>query len=417
MAASSGQIPISPQHETNRLLPDDCEAPDSRSQVIPSSTLGRLTLGAAWALCFGCGALSRSSFGHGGGSSGSSAAPGTLAQMEPQPRQQLSRSWESALVQEYSVSSTGDKNWALATSASKAKPEQLWNVVALVHQLGRLTRYPIVLFTDIETFPDGSSVSEKLRLLGVDVRPYKADDAMLGFSKLEAWTLTEFDKVIWIESEGLVSRSLDWLFTREGMWAARADWSCSLDSWKPTSIFMLLEPSDSDHSELVARARDQVANGAADADAVLNAYFSDILLLSELDAYLGWCVSDRIPTPYRNKDGSPVRGAWSMPAYVFQTGNDNVCFGIDLEKQVTTTDDGKKQNICHYHPMAATWRDSFCVAATGMLFLSDEEVTKYCNDACYYKHECDHMPTGLPFSSHSSRAMSRADDRIMEVKQ
>lgn len=298
---------------------------------------------------------------------------------------------------------------AFVVAAEQSQPDQLWGALALAQQLHRLSRYPVVLLTDIHNFPDGAPVRERLRLMGVDVRFLSKD---VGHVHLQVWNLTEFKKVIWIEAESIVYRSIDWLFERDWMWASRHDPKCRLESDSSDVSIMLLFPSEADYSGLVMRASEAPELSSAD---LIETYFEfekkqPIHLLGELDASSGECMGSGIPTPYRNSDGAPVTGTWSMPNVVHRSGSikygegdeytsDNVCFSIRLDEQLVGGEgSGNLINVCHQHPFATYWRDSFCVAAVQILNVKHYMVEQYCNDNCYYQGKCD-------------------DEEILEVKQ
>jgi len=273
-------------------------------------------------------------------------------------------------------------------------------------------------------------VEQRLRLMGVDVRPMPtfstsgvawaqaAGDAatMNDFDnsaavKLQVWNMTEFDKIVWLSADSVVYRNVDWLFERDGTWASRRDPECHFQASEVQSSLMMLHPSEQDFKDIVSFAE---KNPNRNTDALIYTFFANvrqkpIQLLSEMEASGGQCLSNQIPTPYRNGDGSPVRGAWSLPAFVHRSGayaygggqaytSDNVCFSIHLQDQVITGDDSRPRNVCHYHPLAAYWRDSFCIAAVRVLSVKDWKVSQFCEDVCYYKGSCD-------------------DSRVLEVKQ
>lgn len=300
-------------------------------------------------------------------------------------------------------------------AADQENPDRLWGAISLTQQLHRLSRHPVVLLTDIRSFPDGAPVGERLRLMGVDVRYFPKDAAPgSGLSsgdwlKLQAWNLTEFEKVIWIEADSIAYRGIDWLFEREQNWAARSDPDCTLQATSTDSSLMLLYPNAADAVSLIARASKEAATGI---DKAISGYFADtkrwFQWLGELDANSGNCLSNAIPTPYRNLDGSPPKGAWSVPAVVHRSGrhqkgegdqftSDNVCFSMHLDEQVFAVA-GQMQNVCHKHPLASFWRDSFCLAAVHILNVKQHKVADFCNDSCYYKGQCE-------------------DSRVLEVKQ
>jgi hypothetical protein len=263
--------------------------------------------------------------------------------------------------------------------------------------------------------PDGSPVKIQFRRLGVEVRHLKEvhipglskkqlrhdEERLRSLQRLQVWTMTDFDKIVWLESDSIVYRSLDWLFTREWMWSARNDTLCNMNSETPSLGMLLLHPSLPDFRGLVEHAGNHLLDSTY--SDVVASYFAKvrkrpIRLLSEVEADYGQCLGNRIPTPYRNNDGTPVTGSWSTPAFVHRSGgmkftwyegqkakqDDNMCFSLDLSHQKYPSK-GRILNICHYHPLSAYWRDAFCEAATKVLDIKVREVNAFCTDSCYYE--------------------------------
>jgi len=229
----------------------------------------------------------------------------------------------------------------------------------------------------------------------------KARELARSLQKLQAWKMTDFDKVVWLEADSIVYRSIDWLFTRDWMWSARDDPACEMTAETPSTSILLLYPSLKDFKGLVEFASDNFSDLAY--SEIVTKYFADvrkkpIKLLSEVEAHYGQCVVGHIPTPYRNDDGTPVTGAWSTPAFVHRSGgmtytsykdqkardDNNMCFSLDMSHQKYPLD-GRILNVCQYHPLSAYWRDAFCTAAVKMLHIKAREVNAFCNDECYYE--------------------------------
>jgi len=284
--------------------------------------------------------------------------------------------------------------------------EHLWGALAVVRMLQRLSRYPIVLLTNRTHLPDGKNLASALQGLNVHILPVRRV-AMpkhysvpqhtrweVAFWKLQIWTLTQFTKLIWLDSDSLISRSLDWLFHRPGMWAQRDDWHCLLKQSNVCSGILLLYPNLDDYQGLLDYANEltELPNG----DQQLIAQYFTIKrhkafnLLSDVDAAFGQCLG-KTPTPYLNHDKSPVWGFWSVPAFVHKSGGwqnanipaySNVCFSINMTRQ-RYLQGNAIINICHYHPLGAYWRNHFCEAAW-QLHISLPEVADFCTDSCWY---------------------------------
>jgi len=284
--------------------------------------------------------------------------------------------------------------------------EHLWGALALVRMLQRLSRYPIVLLTNRTHLPDGKDLTTALQGMNVHVLPVRRVDMPkhysvpqhnrweVAFWKLQIWTLTMFTKLIWLDSDSLVSRSIDWLFQRPGMWAQRDDWTCQLKQPNICSGIFSLYPSLEDFQGLLSYAEELTELPQGDQQLIAQ-YFtvkrqSAINLLSDVDAAFGQCLG-KTPTPYLNHDKSPVWGFWSVPAFVHKSGGwqnanipaySNVCFSINMTRQRYLQGD-LTINVCHYHPLGAYWRNHFCEAAW-QVHISLPEVAHFCTDSCWY---------------------------------
>jgi len=284
--------------------------------------------------------------------------------------------------------------------------DNLWGALAVVRMLQRLSTYPIVLLTNRTHLPDGKDLATVLQGLNVHILPVRRVDMPkhysvpqhnrweVAFWKLQIWTLTMFTKLIWLDSDSLVSRSIDWLFQRPGMWAQRDDWTCQLKQPNVCSGIFLLYPSLEDFQGLLAYAEEltELPNGDQQ---LIAQYFTikrqrAINLLSDVDAAFGQCLG-KTPTPYLNHDKSPVWGFWSVPAFVHKSGGwqnanipaySNVCFSINMSRQ-RYLQGTLTINICHYHPLGAYWRNHFCEAAW-QLHIQLPEVAAFCTDSCWY---------------------------------
>lgn len=284
--------------------------------------------------------------------------------------------------------------------------EHLWGALAVVRMLQRLSKYPIVLLTNRTHLPDGKNLVSALQGLNVHILPVRRVEMpkhyslpqhrrwQVAFWKLQIWTLTQFTKLIWLDSDSLISRNLDWLFSRPGMWAQRDDWYCHLKQANVCSGILLLYPSLADYKGLLDYAEElqELPNGDQQ---LISQYFAvkqrrAINLLSDVDAAFGQCLG-KTPTPYLNHDKSPVWGFWSVPAFVHKSGGwqnanipaySNVCFSINMTRQ-RYVQGNLTINICHYHPLGAYWRNHFCEAAW-QLHITLPEVAYFCTDSCWY---------------------------------
>mmetsp|Transcript_10752 Transcript_10752/g.26912 ORF Transcript_10752/g.26912 Transcript_10752/m.26912 type:complete len:428 (+) Transcript_10752:74-1357(+) len=375
---------------------DEASAGDVGSRPIPA-------LPFLWTAVFVCGVfLSAAFFSTGDESAGAAGDAARSSQRRP------------VVEAKYLVSNFEEQQKQAFVMMAAEVPGQLgssslWGCLSVARALQRLSERHLVLLTDFTTFPDKSSVQKNFEMLGVDVRvlqkvivPGLADTDVksMMLQKLQAWRLTEFEKVIWVDWDVLVFRNVDWLFDREWMWAARDDPLCHMQAESPNTGILMLYPDEVVFNALVDHASKVPWTNA---NGLIRTYFADVQkrpvkLLSEVEADYGQCLGHRIPTPYRNKDGTTVTGAWSTPAFVHKSGgvqytwyegqkvneDENTCFSIDLKVQRLPSK-GQILNVCHYHPLSAYWRDNLCSAASDLLKIKTIEVESFCSDECYYQ--------------------------------
>jgi hypothetical protein len=287
--------------------------------------------------------------------------------------------------------------------------EHLCGVVAVAGALRRLkSLYPLVVLTNTSNFPDGTSLTESLRRLNVILLPvYEVDMPVkhqkrlmyqhwkIAYWKLQIWNLVQFEKLIWLDSDTILFRNIDWIFQRPWMWAQRDDWFCQLNMTKVCSGIMLLYPNASDFQGMIQHA--EVMDDLTDGDQqLISSYFAvkrkkAISLLSDLEAAFGQCIG-KPPAPYINADGSAVWGIWNMPSFVHKSGgwgntNDNlysnVCFMPNITMQLYTVG-GATLNMCQFHPLGPYWRRLFC-DAIAVMGVRLEELEAFCDDECWYR--------------------------------
>lgn len=301
-----------------------------------------------------------------------------------------------------------------------AAQDALWGYVALARSIQRLSTFPMLMLTDISHFPDvdRTPLASSFAKLNVEVRPLrrvavseikgtkraKAIEPLL--QTLQIWSLTDYDKLVFLDPSVIVYRNVDWLFTRPWMWAARDEPSCQVrpgdgpteNQNLATSLnagVLLLRPNASDFRGLVRLAATSIEKTVVFND-IVRTYFNEkrkkpVNLLSEMEAGYGQCLGSGVPSPYRNKDGIPVTGVWNVPAFVYSSGGlddrdtrENLCFSVRLERQHLHVGGGLV-NACQYHMLSAYWRQVFCSAANDILQINARDVASFCNDRCYYQ--------------------------------
>lgn len=287
--------------------------------------------------------------------------------------------------------------------------ELTWGALAMAKALYQYSRYPLLLLSNTTAFPDGKSLAEVFGRLGARVLPvyevnlpsssaWSVEHWTLAFWKLQIWRLTTFEKLIWLDSDAILYRSIDWIFERTGMWAQRDAWFCDLDAKSVCSGIMMLYPSQEDYEGLLKHFQavgPQVTHGDQQ---LIELYFTNVKkwgvnLLSPLEASFGQCIGTAM-SPFIQAGKPPLQGIWNFPAFVHKSGGwgdtvsngyNNVCFIHDVARQRYVV--GRQAiNVCHFHPLASHWRKLFCGAVAGA-GLRIPTAVQFCNDHCYYNGE------------------------------
>jgi hypothetical protein len=331
-------------------------------------------------------------------------------------------------------------SWAFVMMAHDppGSHEHLVGVLAMARALQRLSSFPLVVLTNATEFPDGTQVKEAFAKLHAQVLPLHKIEMPtrhkegLMFShwevawwKLQIWNLTQFEKLIWLDSDAIIFRNIDWLFDRPWMWAQRDDWFCELKVPKVCSGIVLVYPNADDYKGLLkyANETDDLSDGDQQ---LISLYFKNVRhkpinLLDDLEASFGHCLS-KAPSPYINPDGSPMSGVWDTPTFVHKSGgyqntNDeysNMCFSHNLKHQLFTVG-GETLNMCHFHPLGAWWRVLFC-EAVARIGLSLPEIDSFCDDECWYQGKtpdyegaqtCGPISTTINYESYEAKMAAK----------
>jgi len=274
----------------------------------------------------------------------------------------------------------------------------------------KLSAYPLVLLTNTVHFPDGTPVAPALRRLNVRVRPIAPvpvpqslkeehrispgcqERGQLGcaaeYLKLQVWRLTEYEKLIWMDTDAILTDSVDGLFHRQGTWAQQDNWDCgSALSWStrfsPTlswlvdvyqrrtgvglprrqssgvcSGLVLLEPSEAAYGDLIdfMSTLRSAPNGDQE---IIEMVFREVRqepvqLLDVSTASFGTCLG---------KGFLSTR----FPAFVHKSDRDNVCFRPTASRAE-----------CEDHPLGKYWHDHFCHAVATANF-TDSRISGFCS--------------------------------------
>eukprot|EP00931_Biecheleriopsis_adriatica_P061617 TRINITY_DN37053_c0_g1_i1.p1 TRINITY_DN37053_c0_g1~~TRINITY_DN37053_c0_g1_i1.p1 ORF type:complete len:361 (-),score=55.30 TRINITY_DN37053_c0_g1_i1:516-1598(-) len=271
----------------------------------------------------------------------------------------------------------------------------IWPVLPTARALQKMkSKYPLVLITDTDTMPDGSSVNQTLKKLNAYSLPaisVPCPDRIASFfrkaywryawQKLQIWRLTQFDKIIWLDSDSTITRDLDWLFERQGLWMQRDNWNCT-DEFRGNAFcsgMMLLEPSEEKYKGLVEYS-DTAKDTRMGDQGLIAEYYSkvrkeDVHLLDHSVAAFGHCLGKLPGVPYREGE-SKVPGVWDMPAFVHKSSRKNECFDFNLSRQ-TLSVEGSVRNVCDYNPYGPYWRGLFCEAVE-MSGVTSGDVRRFC---------------------------------------
>lgn len=151
----------------------------------------------------------------------------------------------------------------------------------------RILLYPQEWDTDISDDSDRDSqllVKAReyynVKLIPVDI-PKKDDDAWDGsFSKFLTWSQTQYERILHLDSDVTILKSMDELFLlpRVKVAMVRAYWDLP-QTRKLTSLFVLLEPSDSEFQRLMAAsAPENRPKGDYDME-ILNRLYGDSAMI------------------------------------------------------------------------------------------------------------------------------------------
>mmetsp|Transcript_183000 Transcript_183000/g.579954 ORF Transcript_183000/g.579954 Transcript_183000/m.579954 type:complete len:499 (+) Transcript_183000:133-1629(+) len=283
--------------------------------------------------------------------------------------------------------------------------EHLWAVFPLARALQRLSAYPLLVLTNQTTMPDGrGNLTQHLRRLNAHVMPlHKLDvpDTIkrsenpswgVAYWKLQVWNLTRFDKLVWLDTDAVLVRGIDWLFGRDWMWAQRDDWFCKLNVPLVCSGLMLIFPSEKDFAGLQLHARSKLwehGDQEAIADYFIEVRKRPIGFLADGEVAFGQCLGTAA-TPYLDGQERPVPGQWSTPAFVHKSGGytgqhdefSNLCFSHQVWRQYYQQ--GQQIiNVCQRHPLGPYYRELFCESVR-FLGIRAAESDAYCDDGCWY---------------------------------
>lgn len=306
-----------------------------------------------------------------------------------------------------------DGSCAYVTLAVKgeAADSPLWNVLPMARAFQRYqSRCPFVVVTDVDHFPDGKPVEETLALLGTEVlkaqnvplppslaKTFRYSYWQFAWKKLQIWRLTQYKKIVWLDSDAMVTRNMDAMFQLSSPVMMRDTWMCHMDTKILCSALMLLEPSQETYNGLLAYAASLEKLPQGDQQLIAQ-YFTQIAKtppgrFEHLDASFGHCLG-MIPG-VNNSSIEPkwkFESPWRLPAYVHKSSTANECFTFQVGRQIKYAD-GVPYNVCHYNPVSNLWREGLC-SAVRITDTTTQDIDRYCDDASWYAP----FPQGSPRS-------------------
>lgn len=270
--------------------------------------------------------------------------------------------------------------------------EQIWRVMAMARTLQRLSQYPLVVLTNTTHLPGNVEVARSVSKLNVQVLPvydipapkaarFNTNSQRYGFWKLQAWRLTQFDKLIWMDTDAILTRSVDWLFQRRPLWAQGDDQGCldSEDQHLGGGI-MIIEPDQAVFDNMMDFANSRSAKWWTSPGGdlrLLSEYFAStegrrMRLFQQSTAAYDACLG-RLSGFAREPTGQ-----LDLPAFVHATAKDKDCLYWDVAEQLSEVE-GQMVNVCHYHPLGQYWRDAFC-QAVNVVGAKPEAIEAFCDD-------------------------------------
>jgi len=267
------------------------------------------------------------------------------------------------------------------------------------------SKYPLLVMTDLQTVSDGRDIEGPLRSLNAqpiqtqEVPAPKhanldhwASNYKVAWQKVAVWRLTQFDKLIWMDTDAVVARNLDHLFEFNGTWSQqdrKTDRNGGLSPNKVCSGIMVVEPSEKTYDDLMSFA-DNLTDFPNGDQLVIDQYFREgrkepIQMLPPWDADFGFmafghwksqqlegcgrCLAGRLPPAISNMNSSDL-----IPAFVHKADFTNQCFR--LSKHLMRN--------CSLPVYGSYWRDNFCAATAKVGHVSERlatNVTAFCKDA------------------------------------
>mmetsp|Transcript_44536 Transcript_44536/g.105543 ORF Transcript_44536/g.105543 Transcript_44536/m.105543 type:complete len:354 (-) Transcript_44536:13-1074(-) len=264
--------------------------------------------------------------------------------------------------------------------------QMVYQVFALASSLRRHTEYPLQVLTDVTALEDAPSFTRGLQKLGATIRdvrhiriPSHLKESMMynwqmAWLKLQVFNMTEFDALIWLDSDALVIGSLDMLFTLPGMWAQGDDYFCTGEPTGLCSGLLLLKPDRHLFWDMMHYAESLTDLPGGDQELILR-YFQEVKndpvkLLKRDTASFGRCVAER------EKSGE----MFGMPFFVHKP--DALLSCVRALSLVKSNSSAAKFVMwkCRHRSLGALWHDAICESS---LPDHDKAAATFCKDGSW----------------------------------
>mmetsp|Transcript_143726 Transcript_143726/g.261464 ORF Transcript_143726/g.261464 Transcript_143726/m.261464 type:complete len:366 (+) Transcript_143726:105-1202(+) len=99
----------------------------------------------------------------------------------------------------------------------------------------------------------------------------------MAWNKISMWNLTQYDKILWLDADAIVTHNIDWLFSRKGLWAMneRNYITCKRDPGEANMGFLLMQPSAEIYQDML-RYADGLENIHEAETTIVNEYLKNV---------------------------------------------------------------------------------------------------------------------------------------------
>ena len=174
----------------------------------------------------------------------------------------------------------------------------IYMIYALAKSIRRHSGYPLVVLTDLETLEPRDSFHKDMQRLRVQflrmvqVTMSQTVESQLrnkrprwygAYQKLQVFNLTQYDRLVWVDSDSVLTDQLDHLFHLQGYWSQGDAWNegeCRQPNRKQLPVnsgLLAMKPSHEVFKGILAKGEELAAQGKlrmGDQE-VVDAYFKD----------------------------------------------------------------------------------------------------------------------------------------------